>query len=83
MHREVFIESSTRYILDETFGRLGFSRRPLAQAKVLTLPRRVVRKAFRLTVLPILNGMASFAGDGESIHLVLRKSDNAAKGRAV
>ena len=40
----------------------------------MSLPWRVVRKAFRLTVLPILNGMASFAGDGESIHVVLRKA---------
>jgi SAM-dependent methyltransferase len=83
-HREVFIETSTRYILDEVIGRLGFSRAPLAQAKPLSLPRRVVRKAFRLTVLPILNGIASFAGDGESIHVVLKKTTNATmKSRAV
>jgi len=83
-HREVFIEASTRYILDDALGRLGFSRVPLAQAKALSLPRRAVRKAFRLTVLPILNGLASFAGDGESIHVVLKKATNAAaKGRAV
>jgi SAM-dependent methyltransferase len=74
--REVFIETSTRYILDDAFRKLGFSRIPLAQAKALSLPWRVVRKAFRLTLLPVLNGMASFAGDGESIHVVLRKAPN-------
>lgn len=78
--REVFIEYSTRYMLDDAFQKLGVSRVPLAQAKPLSLLRKVVRKAFRLTALPILNGMASFAGDGESIHVVLRKSPNGVMG---
>lgn len=72
-HREVFIETSIRYILDDTFKKLGVSRVPLAQAKAPSLPWRAVRKSFRLTVLPVLNGIASFAGDGESIHVILRK----------
>jgi SAM-dependent methyltransferase len=74
--REVFIETSTRYILDDAFRKSGFSRVPLAQAEALSLPWRVVRKAFRLTLLPVLNGLAAFAGDGESIHVVLRKAPN-------
>jgi SAM-dependent methyltransferase len=74
-HREIFIESSARYIMDEGFRRLGFSRVPLAHARPATLPWKVVRKAFRLTVLPLLTGLASFAGDGESIHAVFVKRE--------
>jgi hypothetical protein len=77
-HREVFIEYSVRYVLDDAFRAIGVARRPLAQVKAPSLPWRVVRKMFRLTALPILNGMASFAGDGESIHVVLRNSPSAA-----
>jgi SAM-dependent methyltransferase len=75
-HREVFIETSTRYIVDEGFRKIGISRVPVAQAKPLSMPWKVIRKVFRLTALPILNGMASLAGDGESIHVVLRKTPN-------
>jgi 2-polyprenyl-3-methyl-5-hydroxy-6-metoxy-1,4-benzoquinol methylase len=73
-HREVFIEHSTRYILDDAFRKIGVSRIPMAKAESPSLPRKVVRKVFRLTALPILNGMASFVGDGESIHMILRKA---------
>jgi SAM-dependent methyltransferase len=72
-HREVFVEASVRYMLDDAFERLGMPRVPLAQAKPASVPWRIVRKAFRLTVLPLLAGLASFAGDGESIHAVFRK----------
>ena len=71
--REVFIESSTRYILDDLLNRVGIERRPLAKAVQPGIPFRIVRKGFRLTALPLLNGMASLAGDGESIHAVFRK----------
>jgi SAM-dependent methyltransferase len=71
--REVFIEKSVHYLFDEMFRRVGVSRVPLAKMSAPGLPFRVVRKAFRLTVLPVLNGMASLAGDGESIHAILRK----------
>jgi 2-polyprenyl-3-methyl-5-hydroxy-6-metoxy-1,4-benzoquinol methylase len=71
--REVFIEASTRYMLDEAFHKVGIDRTPLARAPRPGIPFRVVRKAFRLTVLPVLNGLASLAGDGESIHAVFRK----------
>ena len=71
--REVFIESSTRYIRDEMMQRIGKPRIPLANAKVPSIPFRIVRKAFRLTLIPALNGLASLAGDGESINAVFRK----------
>ncbi len=71
--REVFIEKSVHYLFDEMFRRVGVSRVPLAKMSAPGIPFRVVRKAFRLTVLPVLNGMAALAGDGESIHAMLRK----------
>lgn len=73
--REVFVENSVRYVLDEIFRRAGFPRTPLAKAKTPSIPFRALRKAFRLTVLPSLNGMAAIAGDGESIHAVFKKAD--------
>jgi len=71
-NREVFIEASSRYLIDEGCRQVGLRRMSLAEATV-SLPWRVVRKAFRLTLLPVLNGIASFAGDGESIHAILQK----------
>jgi SAM-dependent methyltransferase len=74
-HREMFIEASTRYLLDEAFRRVGLPRAPLAQAKAASVPWKAIRKALRLTVLPVLTRVASLAGDGESIHAVFTKSD--------
>jgi len=73
-HREVFLEASVRYINDELLRRLGYVRKPMAEVTPPGIPWRVVRKAFRLTIRPVLSGMASFAGDGESIHAILRKA---------
>jgi SAM-dependent methyltransferase len=72
-HRELFVEQSTRYLLSEMLYRAGVSAVPLAQAKPSGIVWRVVRKAFRLTLLPILDGLASLAGEGESIHAILQK----------
>jgi SAM-dependent methyltransferase len=73
-YREVFIEFSTRYLLDAALSKIGLSRTPLAEAKRPGIPWRVCRKAFRLTVLPVLTGIASLAGGGESIHAVFTKT---------
>jgi SAM-dependent methyltransferase len=73
--REVFIESSCRYILDEGLRRMGVRRTPMAEAKVPGLPFRVLRKGFRMTALPLLEAAAGMAGDGETIHAVFRKPD--------
>ena len=72
-HREVFIEASARYILAEALHRLGWALLPPAKAKAPSLPWRMARKAFRLTVLPALSVLASLAGDGESIHAIFEK----------
>jgi hypothetical protein len=73
-NREVFIEQSTRYIVDEMYHKLGFARTPMAKLERPSFPYRAVRKAFRLTVLPVLTSLASIAGDGESIHAVFTKA---------
>jgi 2-polyprenyl-3-methyl-5-hydroxy-6-metoxy-1,4-benzoquinol methylase len=77
---EIFIEESTRYIIDDTLGKAGIIRTPLARSPRPGLPFRVVRKAFRLTVLPVLDGLASLAGDGESIHAIFCKGSNEVAG---
>jgi len=74
--REVFVEASSRYLLDDILGKVGIKRSPLAKTSRPSLPFRVVRKAFRLTVLPALNALASLAGDGESIHAIFRKGQS-------
>ncbi len=72
--REVFIESSCRYIIDESLSKVGIARTPMANAGAPSLPFRVVRKAFRMTALPVLEAMAGMAGDGETIHAVFKKA---------
>jgi SAM-dependent methyltransferase len=74
--REVFIEQSTRYLLDDAYRSLGLQRVPMSQLKRPSFAYRAVRKAFRLTLLPVLNGLASLAGDGESIHAILVKPES-------
>jgi SAM-dependent methyltransferase len=72
-HREVYLEVSVRYIFDDLLGKIGIHRTPLAQAKPASLPWKVVRKGFRLSILPFLAWLATFAGHGESLHAILRK----------
>jgi SAM-dependent methyltransferase len=69
----VFIETSVRYIFDDIARKFGIRPTPLAQAKPASLAWRVVRKGFRMGVLPVLNWLASFAGDRGSIHALFRK----------
>lgn len=73
-HREVFIEQSTRYIIDDILRQIGIQRTPVANTMPPSLMFRLIRKAFRLTLLPLLTGLASLVGDGESIHAVLKKN---------
>ena len=75
-HREVFIEQSIRYIIDDMLRRMGVRRTPLANTQPPGIMFRLVRKAFRLTILKFLTGLASLAGDGESIHAVFQKKSN-------
>lgn len=73
-HREVFIEKSVRYIIDDLLRKIGIVRKPLSQIENLNIVFRAIRKVFRITILPLLTGLASFAGDGESIHIVFKKN---------
>ena len=73
-NHEIFIEQSTGYILDDLLRKVGVNRKPPAQAVQPGIPFRILRKAFRVSALPVLNGIAGLAGDGESIHAILRKS---------
>jgi SAM-dependent methyltransferase len=71
--REIFIEYSVRYMLDELLRKVGITRVSLAASGPSSLARKVVRKAYRLTLQPILTALIGLAGDGESIHAVFRK----------
>ncbi len=73
--REPFIENSCRYLFDDLLRRVGMQRTPLAQAKAPSILSRVVRKTFRLTVLPALNRLTALAGEGEAINGIFQKSE--------
>ncbi len=68
-----FIEESMRYIMDDLMRKLGITREPLAKLRTPNMIFRLIRKSFRLTILPLLTALASLAGDGESIHAVFQK----------
>jgi 2-polyprenyl-3-methyl-5-hydroxy-6-metoxy-1,4-benzoquinol methylase len=73
--RELFFEKSIRYYVDDLFRRAARPRVPLAKSPTPGLTFRAVRKAFRLTVLPLIASMVSVAGDGESIHAIFRRPE--------
>jgi SAM-dependent methyltransferase len=73
--REVFIDYSVGYVLDDLLKKVGITRLPLSkQHKEPSFSWKVVRKMYRLTLLPVLTGLIALAGDGESIHAVFRKN---------
>lgn len=72
-HRELYFESSFRYVVDSFLKKIGVSRPPLARAKTPSLPAKVIRKLFRITILPLITASASLAGDGETITAVFAK----------
>jgi SAM-dependent methyltransferase len=72
--REVFLEKSVHYIVDDLLERVGISRVPLARWKEPSVPFKVLRKMRRLTVDHVLTAAIGLVGDGESIHAVFRKS---------
>lgn len=72
-HRELYFESSFRYVVDNLLKKVGISRPQLARAEARSLPVKVIHKLFRISVLPLINATASFAGDGETITAVFIK----------
>ncbi len=71
--REVFIEYSMRYIIDDLLKPLGIKRVSLAKSPPASFPKKVVRRLYRYSLQPVLTGLIGLAGDGESIHAVLKK----------
>ncbi len=71
--RDLYFERSVGYIRDEAFRKIGIDRPPAAQPNKHGLPWKIVRKAFRLTLLPLITAGASLAGDGEIISAVFTK----------
>jgi SAM-dependent methyltransferase len=74
-HREMCLEYSMHYILDDLFHTVGLSRTSLAAAGPVSIPHKVVRKIYRWILQPVLTALLSFGGDGESIHAVFRRSE--------
>ena len=75
-HRELYFDYSVRYLVDDLLCRVGISRMPPARAQTVKrgIPWRVVRKAFRVGVMPFINAVASLAGKGETITAVFLKN---------
>jgi len=71
--RQIFFESSSRYVLNDALRRVGIHRVPAATAPPVGLPFRIVRKAFRLTLLPILEASIGLGGDKEIIEGIFQK----------
>jgi SAM-dependent methyltransferase len=71
--REVFFEHSARYAFNDALQTIGVQRAPLATASPSRLPFRVVRKAFRLTLRPALDGLIGLGGDKEIIEGIFQR----------
>ncbi len=72
-HRELYFESSVRYVIDDLLKTICVSRKPLARTTEPGLPAKVMRKLFRMSILPLFTAAASIAGDGETITAVFIK----------
>lgn len=71
---DCYIEKSIRYVVDDVFARMGLPRTPLAASSgAVSLPWRIVRKAFRLGVLWPTRRVAAAAGRGPAIEAAFRK----------
>jgi len=71
--RQIFFETSARYVLNDLLASVGIRRQPAATASPVGLPFRVVRKAFRLTLRPILDAAIGLGGDKEIIEGIFQK----------
>jgi len=80
--RDLYFERSIAYVGDDAFRRLGLKRLPAAEATEAGLAWKIVRKAFRLTLLPLITAGASLAGDGEMIYAAFRKDGCAIRSTA-
>jgi SAM-dependent methyltransferase len=71
--RQVFFEISARYALNDALKSVGLVRLPAATAPPVRFPFRVVRKAFRLTLRPVIDASIGLAGDKEIIEGIFQK----------
>jgi SAM-dependent methyltransferase len=72
-HRELYLEPSLYYAVSDLLSKVGISRKPLSEADDAKIPWKVVRKALRLTIFPLITNAASLAGDGETISAIFLK----------
>ena len=72
-HPNSAFERSARYVFDDLLRHVGISRPSMAQSNGSSLPWKVVRKMFRVSLFPVLYRSISFLGEGESIHAVFKK----------
>jgi 2-polyprenyl-3-methyl-5-hydroxy-6-metoxy-1,4-benzoquinol methylase len=73
---------STRYVYEAILQRLGFSPIPMAKARRANLAWRAVRKALWLTLVAPLSWIASAAGAGVVIDVILKKEATETSGTA-
>lgn len=69
------VEYSTRYLVDNLLRRVGVQRAPLSTVPEASIPRRLVRRAIRMSILPLVHFGISLAGPGEYILAVLTRAD--------
>ncbi len=73
--RVSFLEYSLRYVTDDVARRAGVARQSLASAGNPTLAWRLLRKGFRLTVLPLVTSTLALSGGGTIIEAVFQKPE--------
>jgi len=71
---DCYVEKSLRYVLDDALIKAGIERTPLASANGSpSIPWRVVRKSFRLSVLLPFRRLAAGLGRGPAIEAAFRR----------
>jgi SAM-dependent methyltransferase len=76
-YRMSFCEYSFAYALDAMLKKIGISRCPLAHREPPSLSWRIVRKLFRISVLPVISYAMAATGGGQVIDAVFRKPEAA------
>jgi SAM-dependent methyltransferase len=68
-----YIEPSLTHVLVAVAERCGKHKKPLAAATEPSLPFKIVRKAFRSTLLEAFRQISGWAGKSAEIHAIFRK----------
>jgi SAM-dependent methyltransferase len=72
--RDLYFERSVGYVRDEIAKKIGLKRPPAAKLVEPGIPWKVVRKGFRVALLPLISAAASAVGDGEMMSAVFKGS---------